>query len=924
MKFTEIENKYRPIPFWSWNEKLDTEETRRQVHIMNEAGIGGYFMHARGGLLTEYMSEEWFDNVEAATDEGNSLGMFPWAYDENGWPSGFGGGKVNGLGEEYQQKVLHVEPFSESGEQNGKTVLVKNGYRYYYEVNPFYVDVLDKKVTERFIEEIYQAYYDKFGNRIKGFFTDEPQIYRTTGYPWSFPFIDLFAERYGYSLLDRINELFFDEGEYIKTRVDFWKLTTECFSLNFMKPIYDFCVSHGYQFTGHFACEDNMEVQLTSNGALMPHYEYFTIPGMDWLGRDVYDCLNAISVGSAAAQLGKKQVLAETYALAGHNVSHAELKRMYEWQMVRGVNLLCTHLEGYSLRGIRKRDYPPAMYYQQPWWSDMKQFFDSMSRVGKLLCEGRIPADTLVIQPQSTVWAIYDGYDNDKKEQTQNRINGYNEKLLQVIRKLEDKHIIFHLGDETLMMRHGSVVGSELVVGQMRYKKVIIPEYLYLLPETLALIEKFKAAGGVVTTADEIAPNPITEPSRLTYTKREYEDFDVHYFVNTDNMPLCATFSRGNLVLNIEDGTTSPFFGSYKFAPYESLVLIDTHDPREKMPEGKCLDTLSLLGEWRVKDTSYNSITLDRCDWSIDGGELHKNGYVLDILPRINELRREVKLYQRYKFVVKSIPEKLFLCTETPEIFEITLNGEPIDNTPVGSFIDTSFKLIDIVPLTRVGENVIEFRSSISQSEETYEHLSNSWAFESMKNTLSYDMEIEQIYVVGNFGSEISSGVEELPRDAYAITEPPHIAPMPEVVDVGRLSESGFAEFAGEIVLEKVISVTDTDKKVTLLGRGINSVALKVNGKHVATKLYPPYEVDISSYLKVGDNVFELTLKNNLRNMQGPFHHTDGELFWVTPASFYREACVFAPIEGKAYEACHDVRDDFTDKIQLVHMGLTE
>ena len=53
--------KYRPLPFWSWNAKLETAETLEQVEKMDENGIGGYFMHARGGLKTEYMSDEWFD-----------------------------------------------------------------------------------------------------------------------------------------------------------------------------------------------------------------------------------------------------------------------------------------------------------------------------------------------------------------------------------------------------------------------------------------------------------------------------------------------------------------------------------------------------------------------------------------------------------------------------------------------------------------------------------------------------------------------------------------------------------------------------------------------------------------------------------------------------------------------------------------------
>ena len=96
--------KYRPVPFWSWNEKLDKTETARQIDLMDKAGLGGYFMHARGGLLTEYMGDEWFENVEIGVSEAQKRGMYAWAYDENGWPSGFGGGILNGQGIKYQQK----------------------------------------------------------------------------------------------------------------------------------------------------------------------------------------------------------------------------------------------------------------------------------------------------------------------------------------------------------------------------------------------------------------------------------------------------------------------------------------------------------------------------------------------------------------------------------------------------------------------------------------------------------------------------------------------------------------------------------------------------------------------------------------------------------------------------------------------------
>ena len=71
---------YRPIPFWSWNDRLEPEELKRQIKWMAQEGFGGYFMHARGGLETQYMGEEWFDNIRVGIEEGNRLGMHSSVY----------------------------------------------------------------------------------------------------------------------------------------------------------------------------------------------------------------------------------------------------------------------------------------------------------------------------------------------------------------------------------------------------------------------------------------------------------------------------------------------------------------------------------------------------------------------------------------------------------------------------------------------------------------------------------------------------------------------------------------------------------------------------------------------------------------------------------------------------------------------------
>ena len=160
---------YRPIPFWSWNERLEVAETRRQIGEMDRVGIGGYFMHARGGLQTEYMGPEWMANIDAGVEEARKRGMGAWAYDENGWPSGFGNGRVNGRGVAFQQKYLRCEEVTgQTPGDDGRTighVRLDDGrlLHFYFDVNPFYVDTLDPETTRVFLEEIYAPYAERLG-----------------------------------------------------------------------------------------------------------------------------------------------------------------------------------------------------------------------------------------------------------------------------------------------------------------------------------------------------------------------------------------------------------------------------------------------------------------------------------------------------------------------------------------------------------------------------------------------------------------------------------------------------------------------------------------------------------------------------------------------------------------------------------------
>ena len=142
-------------------------------------------------------------------------------------------------------------------------------------------------------------------------------------------------------------------------------------------------------------------------------------------------------------------------------------------------------------------------------------------------------------------------------------------------------------------------------------------------------------------------------------------------------------------------------------------------------------------------------------------------------------------------------------------------------------------------------------------------------------------------------------------------------------MDIASLDFSGYPQFAGTLTLKKKFNVTDTNKSVWLCGKGMNSVHISVNGKHVAVRMFAPYEVDISEYLNKGDNEIEVTVVNNLRNMQGPTHLQEGESYFADRNRFYRESNVFLHNRG-ADDTCHDVMKSWNDDVCLVHYGLLD
>lgn len=412
--------RYRPLPFWSLNDRLSPEEMQRQVREMAEKGCGGYFLHARSGLLTDYMGKEWFESLGAAVRQGKESGTDSYVYDENGWPSGFADGKIVAEHPEYCLKWLECVPAPSLrkddevlacyGVRKGRFGRVDSrkdaAYAVCLRTSADYVDVLDEETVRCFIDEVYEKYRARYGSSISGFFTDEPQ-YGSRSFPWSRRFAEKFYEKYGYDVFQKLPCLFFDSESSAAFRYDFYSLAEDMLNAAYYKQIGEWCEKYGYIFTGHGFDENSLFGQTLNCGDIMRHYEYMQMPGMDWLGRAPCNMAAARQVSSVARQLGKERVLSETFALCGWSVGLKRLRSIAERQFAGGINVLCQHLFAYSLKGERKRDYPPSHFLHQTWWKKYGAFSGYIASLGALLSAAEPCADLLVISPVRSAFMMY-------------------------------------------------------------------------------------------------------------------------------------------------------------------------------------------------------------------------------------------------------------------------------------------------------------------------------------------------------------------------------------------------------------------------------------------------------------------------------------------------------------------------------------
>jgi hypothetical protein len=546
---------WRGKPFWSWNGNLEKEELIRQIHVFKEMGMGGFFMHSRVGLQTEYLGDKWFELINACADTAEKLGMEAWLYDEDRWPSGTAGGLVT-KNKEYRMQFLTgiqmpAEKFSWSDSTLAAfvctvdTISFSNARRIskdsdmksfagqkimafvrtYDKPNDFYngytyANTMDRKATDEYIRLTHEKYTEKCGDRlgksIMGIFTDEPHRGAVFGspsswdVPWTYDFPEKFKEKFGYDILDKLPELYLrKDGERVnQVKWHYMELAQELFIENWEKPYADWCKKNNMIFTGHVLHEDNLMAQSIMQGSLMRFYEFEDYPGVDVLTEGNNNYWIVKQVASSARQTNKKFILSELYGCSGWQMSFENHKATGNWQALFGVNLRCPHLSWYTMQGEAKRDYPASISFQSGWYKDYNYVENYFSRLGLILSQGKPVCDLLVVNPIESDWSqVNVGWANN--------LTGNTKDILQTDKNysslfcwLQNARIDFDYGDEEMMSRLSHLGKTEdgkalFYVGSASYKAILVGNMTTIRNSTLELLDQFVKAGGNVIFAGD-------------------------------------------------------------------------------------------------------------------------------------------------------------------------------------------------------------------------------------------------------------------------------------------------------------------------------------------------------------------------------------------------------------------------------------
>ncbi|AEE96972.1 glycosyl hydrolase [Mahella australiensis] len=966
---------YRSAPFWAWNDKLERDTLLHQIHEMYEQGMGGFFMHPRGGLTDEYMGQHFMSMIKACVDEAERLGMKAWLYDEDRFPSGNAAGRVAASNPDFEQKALEMLRYDSLDEIriDGDVLKIYAVYNDSYKDvtrwaiedimalkvpvtlfkiihmppqplwnNNSYADLTCKDAVDEFLHQTHERYKESLqpylGATIPGIFTDEPDFHVSMRgralLPWGRDIEREFYNKKKYILTDHLPSLFLDVGDYKKIRFDYWDILSDMFINAFVRNIYEWCEQNGVKFTGHY-WEHEFPLPI-HNASVMLNYEFMHYPGIDMLfntpeERDqVGNDFIVKEVSGVAHQLGKERVLSETHGASGWDLSFAEQKRVIDWQFALGVNLICQHLVLYSLRGYRKRDFPLSFMEHQPWWNCYKLLGDYIGRLSYALTQGDFIADIVVLHPSSSTWAEYDIQGSD------DRLGNIGNSAKNLVKTLNRIHCSFDLGDDKIIENHSYVQNGRLIIGNMAYSMVILPDMTVMRRSTFTLLREFAQQGGHII-ATGITPTML----------EGIEDKELQNFFNGDAVIRCRQnaadikallSSMGNQMLDLIDmdgGSADDLYVHRRLCGKQEIIFIcnfsrtQHHKVRLKVENGCCveewdavtgeikmlrpyaindIDVVELsfypagshllvidksqrgqnadsidvhledsiaLDAWHVIRSGYNALPIERCSAALTNGEWERECNVLAMDDKLKDRlgMERGNIFVRQPWMYTQQERNSTVSVSAKYMFCVAEKPEEGDILLAAEQPDVFTVYVNGHNVKPNGNTFMD-RAFVLYDIKGYV---NEGMNEVILHTDQYSplITLESIYIVGDFSVKRNGHNWELCVD--------------EGLRLGDWTQQGCPYYSGKVVYKSGFVIDNPDNAIVKLCLGKwygTAVRVTVNGQEAAILGWEPYDVDISKLVRKDSNEITVEVMNSLQNLLGPHQNYEGI---VTPGSFYDE-----------------------------------
>ncbi len=559
-------------PFWFWNGLQNESELSAQLDSMKAAGCDGVVLHSRTGNRVPYLSDRWLDLVEHACAEAERLGLKIWIYDEDGYPSGNAGGRVQADRPDLRQQWLTFayEPTDPSApayaaydpgsfalldEKNvpAGTPALRFTIRYWDR----HVDTLSPEAAHRFLSLTHERYAARlsrfFGKVVTAVYTDDEshQVWRGDGLTFS-PFLEAaYLARFHTPLRDVLPALVENLPSSAAVRTRHHALVRDLFLENFIAPQVAWCHAHGLVYIGHLCGDEGPSAKsIREYGSATPYYVLEDVPSVDdylcdmkdhgYLRRPATDdSLHTqfapsgflrypphlyAAASSAAHQFHDGVLSSETIAFLGWDVQPAFLATQIFYEVAQGVTLNTPHAWYYTVGGAAHHDCPPTYGHQQPFLPALALHAPSWTRAAALLRRGPAYAPVLVLRPDS-VFALEDGSDiapdfTPRRPRTSPAPADFDLAFNTLLIDLARAHIPFEMTEESVLLAHGRPSGRGLVLGAAAYSAVVSPGGYPLSAAARTLLSDFAAAGGLhavwdgKTLPEELVSRLSPTPSR--------------------------------------------------------------------------------------------------------------------------------------------------------------------------------------------------------------------------------------------------------------------------------------------------------------------------------------------------------------------------------------------------------------------------